>query len=187
MLAGQKLVNPDGQACGIISLNTFTGEHMSLIFTAIPTAGTVENGQLTPKFLKMLADLHTKFPEHTFIAPMVQDYQILKFMSVTATWGDWGKTRRTIIARCDEVWVLKFSGWDSSVGVAGEIECAREHGKILKFLDTEEAQLLESKFYNRQSQGCFFTDDDTKGMYRVFTAFGNFLCVTDWEGGSKCL
>lgn len=107
---------------------------MSLIFIAIPTAGTVENGELTPKFLKILAELHTKYPQHTFIAPMVQDYQILKYMEVTATWEDWGKHCRTIIERCDEVWVLMFDGWHKSVGVTGEVECANEHNKPVLYL-----------------------------------------------------
>lgn len=156
---------------------------MSLIFIAIPTAGTVQNEELTPKFLKFLAALHTKYPQHTFIAPMVQDYQILKYMNVTATWEDWGKHCRTIIARCDEVWVLKFAGWDLSVGVAGEIECGVKHNTPIQFLEVDDEtppEPRESEFYNRHS-GCYFTDEKP-GEYKVFTADGDFLCVTDWDG-----
>lgn len=101
---------------------------MSLIFIAIPTKGTVVNGHLTPKFLQYLADLHLNHPEHTFIAPMVHDYQLLQYMpQVTATWENWGRHCRTLIERSDEVWVLKFDGYDTSVGVAGEVRHAQEH------------------------------------------------------------
>jgi hypothetical protein len=158
---------------------------MSLIFIAIPTTGTVRNSKLTPQFLKMLASLHTKYPQHTFIAPMVQDYQILKYMDVTATWEDWGKHCRALIERCDEVWVLKFEGWDSSVGVAGEIECGVYHGKPIAFLEVDDEVVVakrKSEFYNRKTLGCSFDDDESPGFYRVYTASGRFVCVTDWEG-----
>lgn len=98
-----------------------------LVFIAIPTKGTVKDGHLTHKFLSQLADFHHIWPDTTFIAPMVQDYQLLPFMSITATWEDWGKHCRVIIPRCDEVWVLKYTGWDKSIGVAGEIACAKQH------------------------------------------------------------
>lgn len=106
-----------------------------LVFIAIPTKGTVIDGALTEAFLKKLADLHVTFHEHTFIAPMVQDYQLLKHMTVTATWEDWGKHCRAIIPRCDEVWVLKYPGWATSVGVAGEIQCAKENGVPVVYLE----------------------------------------------------
>lgn len=97
---------------------------MRVIFIAIPTKGTVKDGALTPTFLAHLAKLHVENPDCAFISPMVQDYQVLPFMNITATWEDWGKHCRAIIPRCDEVWVLKFDGWDTSVGVRGEMDCA---------------------------------------------------------------
>lgn len=108
---------------------------MKLVFIAIPTQGTVIDGSLSSDFLRTLAQLHADRPDCTFIAPMIQDYQLLPFMSVTASWADWGKHCRELISRSDEVWVLTYDGFDSSIGVAAEIECANEHGKPVYFLE----------------------------------------------------
>ena len=112
-----------------------------IIFIAIPTKGTVnpeadgKPAHLKEEFLAFLAKLHMDYPSCTFIAPMVQDYQLLRHMSVTATWEDWGKHCRAIIPKCDEVWVLKYNGYDTSVGVAGEIACAEEHNVPVFFIN----------------------------------------------------
>lgn len=108
---------------------------MKFVFIAIPTVGTVKDGAMTEEFLKFLAKLHVEHPEITFVSPMVQDYQILKYMDVEPVWEEWGKHCRLLIERADEVWVLKFNGWDTSVGVAGEIEHARSVGKPIEFID----------------------------------------------------
>lgn len=109
---------------------------MALIFIAIPTEGTVENGKLTWEFLHDLAKLHLNYPSHTFISPMVQDYQLLQFMPNTdATWKNWGRHCRTLIERCDAVWVLKYEGWSESKGVVGEIEHAQKFLKTVTFID----------------------------------------------------
>lgn len=110
---------------------------MSLIFIAIPTKGTVVNGALTEEFLCDLAQMHVAFPQHTFISPMVQDYQLLKFMKVEPVWAEWGKHCRTIIERCDEVWVMQYHGWAESVGVSGEIQHAQSAGVPHFFIEPE--------------------------------------------------
>lgn len=112
---------------------------MALIFIAIPTKGTVTDGKLNEKFLAFLARLHTFFPGNTFISPMVQDYALLKFMPDSpATWEAWGHHCKTIIERSDEVWVLQFEGWDTSVGVNGEMKHAREHDVPVAFIGIPE-------------------------------------------------
>jgi hypothetical protein len=111
---------------------------MSLIFIAIPTKGTVVDKQLTDEFLRFFARLYDFFPQHTFIAPMIQDYAILRFMpNKETTWEAWGKHCRDLIERSDEVWVLQYDGWDTSVGVRGEIEHAELHGKPVAFVGVD--------------------------------------------------
>lgn len=110
---------------------------MSLVFIAIPTNGTVRDGKLTEEFLRFMANLYIEYPEHTFWAPMVQDYELLKFMDVEPTWTEWGRHCRTMIERSDEVWVLMFDGWNTSVGVAGEMAHAEKHSVPVKFIVAE--------------------------------------------------
>lgn len=106
-----------------------------LIFLAMPTKGAVLNNQIRPTVLAQIAQLHLKYPEHTFVAPMIQDYQLLPYMpSTAATWDAWGKHCRALIERCDEVWVIQCEGWDTSVGVRGELDHAKLHGKPEVFL-----------------------------------------------------
>lgn len=109
---------------------------MSLIFIAIPSKGTVTDNQLKEGFLRFLAELHLGYPQHTFISPMVQDYALLKYMpSTEATWAAWGHHCKTLIERSDGVWVLRFEGWDTSVGVRGEIEHANQHNKPVTMIE----------------------------------------------------
>jgi hypothetical protein len=106
-----------------------------IIFIAIPTKGTVTDGKLNESFLRTLARLHQDFPDYTFISPMVQDYQLLPYMdNVEATWEKWGHHCRDLIAVCDEVWVLMYAGWSTSVGVAGEVAHATLHNKPVSYL-----------------------------------------------------
>lgn len=108
---------------------------MSLIFIAIPTKGTVKHGSISEQFLRDLAAMHVFCPQHTFIAPMVQDYQLLRFMEVEPTWADWGKHCRQIIERSDEVWVMTYEGWETSVGVTGEISHATSCSVPVYYID----------------------------------------------------
>jgi Domain of unknown function (DUF1937) len=96
-----------------------------IIFIAVPSKGVVIDGRLRPEFLAELARMQVQFPDYTFVAPMVQDYAILPYMGdIKATWEKWGHHCRTLIAVSDEVWVLLYDGWSTSVGVKGEIEHA---------------------------------------------------------------
>ena len=100
-----------------------------LIFVAVPTKGVVTDGKMNESFHRDVARLHELFPDHTFVAPMIQDYAILPHMTTkTATWEAWGAHCRRLIAVSDAVWVIMYDGYDTSVGVAGEIECASQHG-----------------------------------------------------------
>lgn len=113
-----------------------------IVFVCIPTAGTVLNGALTDEFLKHLADLHVQNPDLTFVAPMVQDYQILKFMKgVEPNWEAWGDHCRKLIERADIVLCLKYPGWDVSKGVTGELQHAALHHKPTVFLKPGDADL----------------------------------------------
>jgi len=117
---------------------------MKVVFIAIPTKGTVTDGKLNESFLKDFAALHTNFPDVAFIAPMVQDYQLLGHMKVEATYEVWGRRCEAVLAKCDEMWVMCYDGWcapvtemnaaNTSVGVYGEICTALTLGVPVDFI-----------------------------------------------------
>lgn len=117
---------------------------MSVIFIAIPSKGTVEDNKLTPKFMQFLMKLHLDNPEHVFISPMIQDYELAKYLptEMEMSWNEWGwkrgKACEILIERSDEIWVLKFDGWDTSVGVSEEVKHAQLHNKCVKYVDVLE-------------------------------------------------
>jgi hypothetical protein len=107
-----------------------------IIFIAVPSAGVVKNGKLRFKFLKRVAELQLAHPDKTFVAPMIQDYALLKYMpNVEATWEKWGHHCRNLIEVCDQVWVITYTGWVYSTGVNAEIECAASNNKPTYFLE----------------------------------------------------
>ena len=122
-----------------------------VIFIAMPTKGSTlresaETGRMREAVYKDIARLHEKYPDYTFIAPMVQDYCLLPHLLVDPDWAQWGDHCRRLIERCDEVWVLMYEGWckpvyamddiyNNSVGVRGELEHATKHRVPVSFIE----------------------------------------------------
>lgn len=109
---------------------------MYLAFIAVPTKGVVTDGKLNESFVQDMAAFHQQYPDRTFMIPMLQDYALLPHLPNTeATWEVWGHHCKRLIEVCDEVWVVMYPGWDTSVGVAGEIEYARQCGKRVHHME----------------------------------------------------
>ena len=110
-----------------------------VVFRALPTAGCVRDGALTEQTTSVIAKLHDVFPALAFIAPMLQDYQLLRFLNNnTATYEMWGRRCEAVLHKCDALWVLMFPGWEQSVGVTGEIEYARKHNIPVLYVDVND-------------------------------------------------
>ncbi|HUT88951.1 MAG TPA: DUF1937 family protein [Thermoguttaceae bacterium] len=56
---------------------------------------------------------------------------------VPNTWAFWWGVDLEILARCDEVVVLKLPGWDRSQGVQAEVARARALGKPVSYILSE--------------------------------------------------
>lgn len=102
---------------------------MTIVFIAVPTSGVTTNGKMNECFIQDIAKLHVLHPNTTFIVPMIQDYAILPHLKVEATWEVWGKHCERLIEVSDEVWVIQYTGFQTSAGVAGEIAKAKQCGK----------------------------------------------------------
>ena len=122
-----------------------------IIFVAMPTKGaalpdSVATGLLSENVYKALASLHTQHPECVFVAPMPQDYTILRYLKKSPVWEEWAENCKQLIGVSDEVWVLMFDGWlhespikdnvlNTSTGVAEEIAFATSIGKPVRYID----------------------------------------------------
>lgn len=122
-----------------------------VIFIGMPTKGSAslescDTGRMHEHVYKDIARLHEMYPSYTFVAPMVQDYCLLRYMNVEAAWEQWGDHCRRLIERCDEVWILMYDGWrkpvyamddiyNTSKGVRGELEHAAKSRIPISFIE----------------------------------------------------
>lgn len=49
-------------------------------------------------------------------------------------WEFWAEYARAMLARCDELLVLRLEGWEKSDGVAHEIALAKGMGKPIRYI-----------------------------------------------------
>ncbi|TWU03050.1 Nucleoside 2-deoxyribosyltransferase [Symmachiella macrocystis] len=59
----------------------------------------------------------------------------ISLYGVPTDWSFWEAHDRRFLELCDEVVVLMLAGWLASVGVAAEIETAKEQNKPVRYLD----------------------------------------------------
>jgi hypothetical protein len=70
-------------------------------------------------------------------SPIVSSHPLCRY-GLRLDWGFWQRFDLAFLAMCDEVIVLKLSGWQESVGVQAEIAAARTLGKPVTFLEMPE-------------------------------------------------
>jgi len=98
---------------------------MRVVYIAVPSRGVV-NGNLTSGFIEEMAILTEENRNCCFISPMLQNYQLLGYMRVHgAEWADWEEHCTALIKKCDEMWVIKYRGWEESTGVKVETSIAK--------------------------------------------------------------
>ncbi len=77
------------------------------------------------KITKIIGMLQDKY-KYAFIGPITQSHHTSKYMkSKCGLFKSWELRDLTYISRCDEVWVIKMSGWKESKGVQAEIKFAK--------------------------------------------------------------
>jgi len=70
-------------------------------------------------------------------SPISHSHGIARY-GLPTDWAFWQRYDRAFLAWCDELWVLKLSGWESSVGVRAEMAIAKEMGKPVRLIDPVE-------------------------------------------------
>lgn len=58
-------------------------------------------------------------------SPIAHNHPIACLISLPRTWDWWKVFDEHILSKCDSLMVLMLDGWDTSIGVAAEIDLAR--------------------------------------------------------------
>lgn len=67
-------------------------------------------------------------------SPIAHSHSIALARDLPHDWEFWRQYDRQMLSMCSELWVVEMDGWGESVGVAAEIEIARELGLPVKFV-----------------------------------------------------
>ena len=71
---------------------------------------------------------------HIVFSPIAHSHPIAKVCDLPKGWDFWEKYDRTFIEWCDELWVLMVPGWETSKGIAAEIEIAMIFNKPIRHI-----------------------------------------------------
>lgn len=84
---------------------------------------------------RVIGKLQDLYP-YAFIGPITQSHHTAKHMkNKCGKFKSWARRDLTYISRCDEVWVVKMSGWAESTGVQEEIKFAQKKKIPVRFID----------------------------------------------------
>lgn len=72
------------------------------------------------------------------ISPIAASHPVALAGELPGDFAFWQALDRELIDACAEVWVLAIDGWDTSVGIADEVEYALEHGKAVHYVDPDD-------------------------------------------------
>ncbi len=65
----------------------------------------------------------------------------LNQMGIHGNWETWRRFDHEMVSRCDYLLVLRLPGWENSKGVAAEVECAKELGKPIEYIDAPDSMI----------------------------------------------
>lgn len=76
---------------------------------------------------KIAGWLQDTYPDHAFILPITMSHETIKFMNIKKSdFKTWANRDYAYLSRCDELWVARMDGWQSSEGVKAEIKYAKK-------------------------------------------------------------
>lgn len=70
-------------------------------------------------------------------SPLTHNIPLKQLDKQSSGWGIWEKFDRAMLMRCDELIVLKLSGWKESIGVMAEISFAKELNLPIQMIEPE--------------------------------------------------
>jgi len=72
---------------------------------------------------------------HVVFSPIAHSHPIAISQELPRDWSFWKKIDEEFIAACEEVWVVRMDGYETSRGVQAEIHVAENLGKKVRFID----------------------------------------------------
>jgi hypothetical protein len=68
------------------------------------------------------------------VSPLL-NHQVVGRHTIKGDWAFWRRYSETLLARCDEMWVVTLPGHETSPGVLGEIDFARSRAIPVIYID----------------------------------------------------
>lgn len=75
---------------------------------------------------------------HVVFSPIAHCHDIANHCDLPKDYDFWKNYCISMLARAEELWVLRLSGWDTSKGIADELKFAREVGIRVRMIDIHE-------------------------------------------------
>lgn len=68
------------------------------------------------------------------VTPLYAHY-LRSYAKIPGNWAYWGEYSELLLKRCDALVIVMIDGWDTSIGVLGEIEIAKRSGINIYCID----------------------------------------------------
>ncbi len=102
----------------------------------MPSSSTTSDGKLNEFTKSVIGKLIKKHIDIVFISPMFI-FEFANSANLSLTFYNWKEQCYELLDRSDELWILKFDGWDKSHGVRHELAYANDHynHRKIKYID----------------------------------------------------
>jgi hypothetical protein len=70
-------------------------------------------------------------------SPITHTHPMCRELDLPTGWEFWKKFDLPFLDICDEIYVLKLPGWDTSKGISEEVKIMKEQGKPVTYIEKE--------------------------------------------------
>lgn len=106
-----------------------------LAYVCAPYSNISDKNQLMRYIARISADYMLANPGHFLVSGLINHYACQENPNLGTDYHFWQDFCVTLMRRCDKVIVIRFLGWDESVGVRSEISLAMQLGLPIEFID----------------------------------------------------
>ena len=106
-----------------------------IVYVASPYSNVPDKEQLMLNIEKFCADYMADNPGSYAITGLCHHYALKHNPNLGSDWKFWKDFCIEFLGKSDKLIVLKVSGWDTSAGVAAEIEYAKQINLPIEFIE----------------------------------------------------